>query len=884
MVTIYLSSTYEDLKDYRRVVFDALRQSGYQVIAMEDYVATDQRPVDKCLQDVEKADIYIGLFAFRYGYVPPASHNNSKGWSVTELEFRHAEGLKRPALTFIAKEAAGIPLNFVDAYTGEGAKGEHINTLRKYLLSEKLASAFSSPHELATFVLAAVSKHLEGKKQPESPVSNVSASPTVVTWDIEKDDSPYPGLMHFTRKYAPVFFGRDAEIRDILDRMRLPEGRFILISGDSGVGKSSVVDAGILPKLEQGGLPGGEHCECIRMVPSQKQDPWSSLLAALGSLATSAGLRPDKIIEDLNREPETLASHIGRMVKDGTKSQALVLFLDQMEELFTSQDVAKSNQFLSALYRAAQEKAVWVLATIRSDHLHYCHRHPDMVRVLRGPGHYPVGPVESFMLTDMIVKPARCAGLRVTDQLASRIVEETKAKEGNLPLLGFVLEQLFEKRVDHELSEDQYKRLGGVAGAIGTHVNTVEAKIEQAVATKADRLLPDIFQTLARVQKEEGPPTRNRPLLTDFTAHRRKVVDLLVSERLLRTEGEGEAATVSLSHEQLFEAWPALKLYVDTHKKGLVDRTLLESRARKWVEMGRPWFSGLASGREHNDFRRAGGTATSVMKDYLAASRRAGWVQWGAFVLVTLLIGGPIAWMAKERVTVHYAWSIVQARLHLVQIREPDMVEVPRGDFRMGDVEGSGRIDEKSVQMVTIVPFKLSKHEVTFDEYDQYVELTGGRSPNHETWGRQRRPVINVSRDDAVAYAKWLSQVTGKRYRLPTEAEWEYAARSGGKDTEWAGTSDEKQLADYAVYNTDRTEPVGSKKPNSFGLYDMSGNAWEWIQDCYEKVEEDKCGRRVLRGGSWYDTPETLRVSNRGWGDAVGRDGSIGFRLVQDLP
>ena len=113
MATIYLSSTYEDLKNYRGVVFEALRKSGYHVIAMEDYVATDQRPVEKCLMDVEKADIYVGLFAFRYGYVPPPAHNNPDRLSITELEFRHAEKLKKPCLTFIAKEDAGIPLTLV---------------------------------------------------------------------------------------------------------------------------------------------------------------------------------------------------------------------------------------------------------------------------------------------------------------------------------------------------------------------------------------------------------------------------------------------------------------------------------------------------------------------------------------------------------------------------------------------------------------------------------------------------------------------------------------------------------------------------------------------------------------------------------------------------
>lgn len=153
MTTIYLSSAYEDLKDYREVVYKALRQSGYHVIAMEDYVATDQRPVEKCLREMQNADLYVGLFAFRYGYIPPPEHKNSEGLSVTELEYRHAEDLKKPCLTFIAKEEAGIPLKFVDAYTGHGDKGKHVERLRRYLLTEKLANGFSAPHELAPLCL-----------------------------------------------------------------------------------------------------------------------------------------------------------------------------------------------------------------------------------------------------------------------------------------------------------------------------------------------------------------------------------------------------------------------------------------------------------------------------------------------------------------------------------------------------------------------------------------------------------------------------------------------------------------------------------------------------------------------------------------------------------
>ena len=151
---------------------------------------------------------------------------------------------------------------------------------------------------------------------------------------------------------------------------------------------------------------------------------------------------------------------------------------------------------------------------------------------------------------------------------------------------------------------------------------------------------------------------------------------------------------------------------------------------------------------------------------------------------------------------------------------------------------------------------------------------------------------------DARDFADWLSKRTGKRYRLPSEAEWEYAARSGGKEV-WAGTSDEKQLGEYAVFNHGRPEPVDEprRKPNGLGLYDMSGNVWEWVQDCYhenydgappdgtawELKDPTQCGQRVIRGGSWGSAPEGLRTSFRYRDGADLRDSYVGFRLAQDI-
>ena len=225
----------------------------------------------------------------------------------------------------------------------------------------------------------------------------------------------------------------------------------------------------------------------------------------------------------------------------------------------------------------------------------------------------------------------------------------------------------------------------------------------------------------------------------------------------------------------------------------------------------------------------------------------------------------------------------------------PEMIIIPAGTFQMGDIHGMGTDDEKPVHKVNIrKPFALGRYQVTFDQYDYFAKLTERRLPKDEGWGRGRRPAINVSWDEAVEYTKWLSSQTGKRYRLPTEAEWEYAVRSGGKDEIWAGTSDENELARYAVFGKQQTEPVGSRKPNGLGLYDMSGNVWEWVDDCwhesYDGAPDDgsawfvtgggESGRRVFRGGSWFTEPDFLRSSYRTRTIADIRNNGIGFRLA----
>ena len=222
-----------------------------------------------------------------------------------------------------------------------------------------------------------------------------------------------------------------------------------------------------------------------------------------------------------------------------------------------------------------------------------------------------------------------------------------------------------------------------------------------------------------------------------------------------------------------------------------------------------------------------------------------------------------------------------------------EMVVIPDGKFRMGDSEDMGRDNEKPAHTVNIKKsFALGKYPVTFKEYDYYCEQTGIAIVEDESWGRDARPLINVSWEEAVAYAKWLSSQTGKKYRLPSEAEWEYAARAGTETEYWWGDEASKK---YANYKSKKTTPVDHYQSNDFGLHDMLGNVWEWVEDCYHDSYKDKpmkdgsawvsepCEARVLRGGSWSDGPRNVRSAFRNRCNPQFRNYFVGFRLAQDL-
>lgn len=226
----------------------------------------------------------------------------------------------------------------------------------------------------------------------------------------------------------------------------------------------------------------------------------------------------------------------------------------------------------------------------------------------------------------------------------------------------------------------------------------------------------------------------------------------------------------------------------------------------------------------------------------------------------------------------------------------PVMVKLPAGSFLMGGKGSSIHQDERPQFEVSLQSFSIGRYEVTFAEYDVFAKRTGRKLPKDKGWGRGKQPVINVSWNDAVEYTRWLTEQTGHQYRLPSEREWEYAARAGISQDYYWGYKVGANNANCSVCGSDwdgrQTAPVGSFKPNDFGLYDVIGNVLEWTVTCFhssyknaptggQNWEGGDCSRRMVRSSAYRSFESSLRVTKRNKYNPKTRIDSLGFRVVR---
>jgi formylglycine-generating enzyme required for sulfatase activity len=639
----------------------------------------------------------------------------------------------------------------------------------------------------------------------------------------------------------------------------------------------------------------------------------------------------------------------------------LILSVDQGEELFLAEGQDEARAFLVLLHDLLiqDEPAIIAVFTIRSDN----YERLQLVKELEGLRQqtFSLPPMPKGSYSEVIKGPALRLEvterpLKVEDGLVNTLLTDIEAggAKDALPLLAFTLERLYvEHGGDGDLTVAEYRSLGGITGSI-------EAAVERALkAADADPAIPKdraarlallrrgLIPWLAGIDPDTGAPRRRVARLSEIPAEARPLIQHLVEQRLLATDVSKDTGenTIEPAHEALLRQWGLLQGWLKEDAGLLAVLEGVKRASRDWAAnaKNRAWLAHatdrLAAAERLSARPGLAANLEPTDQEYLSACRKAEadakrgkrLLLAGIYVLLVSVIAGLIGWINQSYIDEQWRWWTVARPYMLSQVRPhvltaaqeqalkqgdtlkecatdcPEMIVVPAGSFTMGSPpKEPGRYTSEDPQHTVTLskPFAVSKYELTFADWDACVTGGGcnGYRPSDQGWSRGQQPVINVNWEDAQQYVAWLSQVTGKTYRLLSESEYEYATRAGtqtaypwGDDIKLNGTAMANCDGCGSRWDAKQTAPVGSFAPNQFGLYDMVGNVSEWTEDCvhtnYNGAPPDgsawitggDCNNRILRGGSWSYDPRSLRSANRGGVSTGSRVKYIGFRVERSL-
>ncbi len=432
-----------------------------------------------------------------------------------------------------------------------------------------------------------------------------------VIWDIAKNGPPFVGLQAFQPEHANVFFGREEDIHEARNALRLKAGdgcAFLLLSGASGSGKSSLARAGILPEI-------------IAHETDEKTDIWRSLILTPSELGEDSivglldhlagdGVLPElkesstslsELAGDLIESPQITFRHTIRKAIESASSRRgggvrILLVIDQLEEIFTHDGFRETQRrhFLDIIETFARSGLFWVIATIRSDFYQQI-KEPALLRMKEGRGMLDVLPPGTDALQRVIEEPARLAGLTFEahngQSLSSRILKDAAPYAELLPLLEFVLTELYHHRTDHQLTFASYESLGGVEGALATTAEKTFLSLSPAAQQSLGAVLQSLV-TLGDEGKETGmeKPVRQHAPLSAFgdDTVARQLIDAFVTARLFTAINVNDEATVTLAHESLLRVWPrAVKWREDD-----IDFLRTRSRIAARLKEGSPLLKG----------------------------------------------------------------------------------------------------------------------------------------------------------------------------------------------------------------------------------------------------------------------------------------------------
>ncbi len=576
-----------------------------------------------------------------------------------------------------------------------------------------------------------------------------------------EDICPYVGLEAFTKETARFFKGRDRFVRSLLQK--LTESNFVPVIGASGSGKSSLVRAGLISELEADGS--------WRILEPIKPGEFSDN-PAMGITSRLSQLCPRS---DTKREiSQAIASgNLAAAIACLSETKNLLLVIDQFEEIFTVCPLEKETErrhFIDLLVGITQhpDSRLRVVTTMRADFFDNCLQYRGLGEVLQDH-QVLLLPMDEAELAQAIAEPAQVGRYELGEGLLQGILRDVRHEKNVLPLLEFALTQLWERRENRRLTYAVYDALGGVMGGLDKHATNLYNSLSPQEQAWAKRICLLLVRT-GLGEKDTRQRRGKQELLQLVPEEDRQkfeiVLEELVQGRLLVIDSTG----VDIAHEALMEAWSYFQQWRDEKRDVLRLANRIQDTFQEWQRNQR-----------NDDFLLPKGVFSQIeesptINDYLTTEQQQ-FIQHNQYH--------------------HKPW--------LNPANFPEMVEIPGGTFWMGSPEGKGDDDEKPRHKVTIPAFRMSKYPVTQAQWRTVVMLPkinldlNNLSPSRFTG--VNRPVERVSWHEAQEFCARLSKITGQRYRLPTEAEWEYACRAGAQNyTEYCFGDDESQLKKYAWY------------------------------------------------------------------------------------